>query len=44
MKSIQLSKADEHHLKQLNKIETLLSLLKGTYNQWQLELEVLQAI
>lgn len=32
MKSIQLSKADEHHLKQRNKIETLFSLLKGTYN------------
>ena len=32
IKSIQLSKADEHHLKQRNKIETLFSLLKGTYN------------
>lgn len=32
MKSIQLSKADEYHLKQRNKIETLFSLLKGTYN------------
>lgn len=32
MQSIQLSKADEYHLKQRNKIETLFSLLKGTYN------------
>lgn len=32
MQSIQSSKADEHHLKQRNKIETLFSLLKGTYN------------
>ena len=32
MKSIQLLKADEYHLKQRNKIETLFSLLKGTYN------------
>lgn len=26
------TKADEYHLKQRNKIETLFSLLKGTYN------------
>lgn len=32
MKSIQLSKADKHHLKKCNKIETLFSLLKGMYN------------
>lgn len=32
MRFIQLSKADEYHLKQRNKIETLFSLLKGTYN------------
>jgi len=32
MKSIQLSKSDEYHLKQRNKIETLFSLLKGRYN------------
>ncbi|MDM1019802.1 IS982 family transposase [Acinetobacter sp. VNK23] len=32
MKCIQLSKADEYHLKQRNKIETLFSLLKGAYN------------
>ena len=32
MQSIQLSKADEYDLKQRNKIETLFSLLKGTYN------------
>lgn len=32
MKAIQLSKADEYHLKQRNKIETLFNLLKGTYN------------
>lgn len=32
MQSMQCSKADEHHLKQRNKIETLFSLLKGTYN------------
>jgi len=29
---IHLSKEDEYHLKQRNKIETLFSLLKGTYN------------
>ena len=32
MQAIQLSKSDEYHLKQLNKIETLFSLLKGQYN------------
>ena len=32
MQSVNLSKADEYHLKQRNKIETLFSLLKGTYN------------
>ncbi|MGH1401959.1 MAG: transposase, partial [Acinetobacter tandoii] len=32
MQVIKLSKADNYHLKQRNKIETLFSLLKGTYN------------
>ena len=32
MQLINLSKEDEYHLKQRNKIETLFSLLKGTYN------------
>ena len=32
MKSIQLSKADEYHLIQRNKIEALFNLLKGAYN------------
>ncbi|MFR9679235.1 MULTISPECIES: IS982 family transposase [unclassified Acinetobacter] len=32
MQLVQLSKEDEYHLKQRNKIETLFSLLKGTYN------------
>lgn len=32
MQVIQLSKIDQHHLKQRNKIETLFSLLKGKYN------------
>lgn len=32
MQSIQLSKIDQHHLKQRNRIETLFSLLKGKYN------------
>ena len=32
MQSIQLSKVDGYHLKQRNKIETLFSLLNGTYN------------
>lgn len=32
MKSVQLSTADEYHLKQRNKIETLFSLLKGKYH------------
>ena len=32
MQSVNLSKADEYHLKQRNKIETLFSLLKETYN------------
>ena len=32
MKAIQLSVADEYHLRQRNKIETLFSLLKGQYN------------
>lgn len=32
IQSVQLSKEDEYHLKQRNKIETLFSLLKGTYN------------
>ena len=32
MKSVQLPKSDEYHLKQRNKIETLFSLLKGQYN------------
>ena len=32
MKSAQLSISDEYHLRQRNKIETLFSLLKGTYN------------
>ncbi len=32
MQAIKLSKADNYHLKQRNKIETLFSLLKGTYN------------
>lgn len=32
MQGIQLSKEDEYHLRQRNKIETLFSLLKGTYN------------
>ena len=30
MQTIELSKADNYHLKQCNKIETLFSLLKGT--------------
>jgi hypothetical protein len=32
MQSVQLCASDEYHLKQHNKIETLFSLLKGTYN------------
>ncbi|QSQ94317.1 IS982 family transposase [Acinetobacter indicus] len=32
MKSVQFSTADEYHLKQRNKIETLFSLLKGKYH------------
>lgn len=32
MQCVQLSKADEYHLRQRNKIETLFSLLKGLYN------------
>lgn len=32
MQVIQLSTEDEYHLRQRNKIETLFSLLKGTYN------------
>jgi len=32
MQVIELSKIDQHHLKQRNKIETLFSLLKGKYN------------
>ena len=32
MQAVNLSKADEYHLKQRNKIETLFSLLKGKYN------------
>ena len=32
MQAINLSKADEYHLKQRNNIETLFSLLKGKYN------------
>lgn len=32
MQAIKLSKADNYQLKQRNKIETLFSLLKGTYN------------
>ena len=32
MQSVQLCAADEYHLKQRNKIETLFSLLKGQYN------------
>lgn len=32
MQSKQLSKADEYHLKLRNKMETLFSLLKVTYN------------
>ncbi len=32
MQPVQLSKEDEYHLRQRNKIETLFSLLKGTYN------------
>ena len=32
MTSIKLSVSDEYHLKQGNKIETLFSLLNGTYN------------
>ena len=32
MQSIKLSKANNYHLKQRNKIETLLNLLKATYN------------
>lgn len=44
MKSIQLSNIDKYHLKQRNKIETLFSLLKGTYNLLTTEPEVLQVI
>ncbi len=44
MKSIQLSNIDKYHLKQRNKIETLFSLLKGTYNLLTTEREVLQVI
>lgn len=44
MKSIQLSNIDKYHLKQRNKIETLFSLLKGTYNLLTTEREVLQLI
>ena len=32
MQVARLSKTDEYHLKQRNKIETLFSLLKGQYN------------
>ena len=32
MRTVQLCAQDEYHLKQRNKIETLFSLLKGTYN------------
>ncbi len=32
MQSIDLLKADGYHLKQRNRVETLFSLLKGTYN------------
>ncbi|ENW80014.1 hypothetical protein F908_02211 [Acinetobacter sp. NIPH 284] len=32
MQAVQLSEEDEYHLKQRNKIETLFSLLKGTYH------------
>lgn len=32
MKQVQLCAADEYHLKQRNKIETLFSVLKGQYN------------
>jgi len=32
MQAIQLCAADEYHLRQRNKIETLFSLLKGQYN------------
>lgn len=32
MQSIHLLEEDEYHLRQRNKIETLFSLLKGTYN------------
>lgn len=32
MQKVELSKEDEYHLRQRNKIETLFSLLKGTYN------------
>ena len=32
MESVELSRSNEYHLKQRNKIETLFSLLKGKYN------------
>ena len=32
MQTVSLSKTDEYHLRQRNKIETLFSLLKGQYN------------
>ena len=32
MQTVKLAKADAHHLRQRNKIETLFSLLKGRYN------------
>ena len=32
MQAVSLSKTDEYHLRQRNKIETLFSLLKGQYN------------
>lgn len=32
MQAVQLLKEDEYHLRQRNKIETLFSYLKGTYN------------
>lgn len=32
MRAISLSRVDEYHLKQRNKIERLFSLLKGQYN------------
>ena len=42
MKSIQLSKADEHHLKQRNKIETLFSLLNPANTELR-EMDIISA-